>query len=102
MKIETAVPVDVAARRSADRPERPEGRRDRDESAQGVNYRALYKRVLNSGLDRQDKANLIERIKNAAAGGSDGGDRVRDRRDAAERPRPEAERVDGRRLIAEV
>ena len=75
MKIDFAFRTDVAAQRRLETPVRPdraerEVRPDRPERAsEGVNYRNLYNRVVNSDLEREEKAGLINRIQNAAGKG---------------------------------
>lgn len=52
-----------------ERPTRAADKRDRPASLEREpNYRGFYNRVVNSNLDRSEKAQFIERIKNAAAG----------------------------------
>lgn len=82
-----------------------EGRSERTREASGPNLRKIANRVVNSDLDRADKAQLLERIKNAA-GGDDGSDPARRRIEAdpqaKERVREAAYEQEGKRTLSRV
>lgn len=48
-------------------PVAPEANKPEQQEPAEINFRKFYNRVLNSELDRGDKAKFIDRIKNAAA-----------------------------------